>query len=283
VSEPLFKAEAVHKSFRDPKSGASLEALGGLSLEIQEGEFVSVIGPSGSGKTTLLYLMAGFLKPDSGRLLYKGAEVDGPSPERTVIFQDYGLFPWKTAAGNVEFPLKARGLSPSARRAGARKYLSMVHLDGFEDKYPHQLSGGMKQRVGIARALACGPDAVLMDEPFAALDNITREMLQEEILRLWSGLGKTFVLITHHLDEAIFMSRRIIVMSARPGVVKESIAVDLPEPRTAEVKTHPAFTALKARLMKSLREEVEKSLAASRGPALVLDMGVIKVAEKEAL
>ncbi len=281
MTQPIFKAENVYKSFKDPKSGVSLCALGGLSLEIRQGEFVSVIGPSGSGKTTLLYLMAGFLRPDSGTLLYKGEEVLGPSPERTVIFQEYGLFPWKTAAGNVEFPLKARGLSAEARRIEALKYISMVHLDGFADKYPHQLSGGMKQRVGIARALACGPQAVLMDEPFAALDNITREMLQEEILRLWSGLGKTFVLITHHLDEAIFMSQRIIVMSARPGIVKESVEVRLPEPRTAEVKAHPAFMALKVRLMKSLREEVEKSLAASKGPSFVREMGVIKVVEKE--
>ncbi|MCX5792235.1 MAG: ABC transporter ATP-binding protein [Elusimicrobia bacterium] len=281
MTEPLFKAGNVYKSFKDPKSGVSLCALGGLSLEIRQGEFVSVIGPSGSGKTTLLYLMAGFLRPDSGTLRYKGEEVLGPSPERTVIFQEYGLFPWKTAAGNVEFPLKARGLAADARRAEALKYISMVHLDGFADKYPHQLSGGMKQRVGIARALACGPQAVLMDEPFAALDNITREMLQEEILRLWSGLGKTFVLITHHLDEAIFMSQRVIVMSARPGVVKEIVEVRLPEPRTAEVKTHPSFIALKSRLMKSLREEVEKSLAASRGPSFVREMGVIKVVEKE--
>jgi NitT/TauT family transport system ATP-binding protein len=156
----------------------------------------------------------------------------------------------------------------------------MVHLGGFENMYPHQLSGGMKQRVGIARALACGPEVVLMDEPFASLDNITRELLQEEILRLWSGLGKTFVLITHHLEEAIFMSRRVIVLSARPGRVKESVEIDLPEPRTADVKTHPRFIALKSRLTRSLREEVEKSIAAAnlKGPELIRDMGVIKVA-----
>ena len=147
--------------------------------------------------------------------------------------------------------------------------------------YRATLSGGMKQRVGIARALACAPDAVLMDEPFAALDNITREMLQEEILRLWSGLGKTFVLVTHHLDEAIFLSRRIIVMSARPGVVKEIVQVNLPEPRNAETKVHPDFVALKSRLTRSLREEVDKSLALAKGPRLVREAGVIKVREKE--
>lgn len=281
MSHPIFSIQKASKSFKDLKSGVELQAIKELSLDIKDGEFVSIIGPSGSGKTTLLYMMAGFLFPDSGSVLYDGKKVGGPSPERTAIFQDYGLFPWKTAAGNVEFPLKAAGMGRAERRAGARKYLDMVHLSDFADKYPHQLSGGMKQRVGIARALACGPRAVLMDEPFAALDNITREMLQEEILRLWSGLGKTFVLITHHLDEAIFMSRRVIVMSARPGVVKESVEVDLPEPRTAGVKTHPAFTALKSRLTLSLREEVEKSLAASRGAELVLEKGVIKVRDED--
>jgi len=277
MMKPIFTAEAVHKSFNDPKNGVSLRALGGLSLEIRQGEFVSIIGPSGSGKTTLLYLLAGFLRPDSGKLLYRGEEVRGPSPERTVIFQEYGLFPWKTAAGNVEFPLKARCMPAAARRAEALKYISMVHLDGFADKYPHQLSGGMKQRVGIARALACDPKVVLMDEPFAALDNITRELLQEEILRLWSGLGKTFVLVTHHLEEAIFMSRRIILMSSRPGRVKEVVDIDLPEPRTADIKTHPRFVELKSRLTRSLREEVEKSIAAGIEPELVKDKGVIRV------
>ena len=171
---PLFSIRKASKGFRDPKSGVELQAIKDLSLEIMDGEFVSIIGPSGSGKTTLLYMLAGFLFPDSGSVLYDGKAVGGPSPERTVIFQDYGLFPWKTAAGNVEFPLKAAGLGRAERRKEARRFLDMVHLAGFADKYPHQLSGGMKQRVGIARALACNPRAVLMDEPFAALDNITR-------------------------------------------------------------------------------------------------------------
>jgi NitT/TauT family transport system ATP-binding protein len=183
-----------------------------------------------------------------------------------VIFQEYGLFPWKTVLGNVEFPIKARGVPAAERREIARKYIGMVHLSGFENSYPHQLSGGMKQRAGIARALACQPEAVLMDEPFASLDNITREIMQEEILRLWSEVGKTFILITHHLDEAIFMSRRVIVMGARPGRVKESVEIDLPEPRTPEVKEHPRFSAFKKHLTHSLREEVEKTIAFAKGP-----------------
>ncbi|HNW43485.1 MAG TPA: ABC transporter ATP-binding protein [Elusimicrobiales bacterium] len=281
MNETIFSIQNVSRAFKDPKGGIAVPALEGMSLDIRRGEFVSVIGPSGSGKTTLLYLMAGFLRPDAGQVLYNGAAVTGPAPERTVIFQEYGLFPWKTAMGNVEFPLKARGLDAAGRRRAALDFLSMVHLSGFENKFPHQLSGGMKQRVGIARALACQPEAVLMDEPFAALDNITRELLQEEILRLWSGLGKTFVLVTHHLEEAIFMSRRIIVMSARPGRVKESVDIDLPGPRTAEIKTHPRFIELKSRLTRSLREEVEKTIAVAKGPELVKEMGVIRVQDKE--
>ncbi|OGR41430.1 MAG: hypothetical protein A2X35_10505 [Elusimicrobia bacterium GWA2_61_42] len=262
----IFSIKNVSKSFKDPKSGDSLPVINDLSLEIKGGDFVSIIGPSGCGKTTLLYQMGGFLRPDEGTIHYKGQPVLAPHPERTVIFQEYGLFPWKTVLGNVEFPIKARGALPAERREIALKYIKMVHLNGFENSYPHQLSGGMKQRAGIARALACQPEVVLMDEPFASLDNITREIMQEEILRLWSEVGKTFILITHHLDEAIFMSRRVIVMDARPGRVKESVEIDLPEPRTPEVKSHPRFAALKKHLTRSLREEVEKTIAFAKEP-----------------
>jgi len=275
----VFCIKDAAKAFPGGRHGRPVTALSGLTLDVREGEFLSVIGPTGCGKTTLLYLLAGFLKPDSGSVLYRGVPVPGPAPERAVIFQDYGLFPWKTVAGNIAFPALARGESAAQARAGAVDLARKVHLAGFEDKYPHQLSGGMKQRVGIARALACNPDVVLMDEPFAALDNITRELLQEEILRLGSGAGRTFVLVTHHLEEAIFMSRRIVVMAARPGRVKEIVAVDLPWPRSAEVKTTQAFLALKARLTLSLREEVEKSLALGQEQELVKEMGVIRSRE----
>ncbi|MCM2266924.1 MAG: ABC transporter ATP-binding protein [Elusimicrobiales bacterium] len=265
MKSPAFAIKDLGKVFLDARTGSSLSVLDGLSLDIAEGEFVSIIGPSGCGKTTLLSHMGGFLRPDAGSVLYKGAPVLAPHPERTVIFQEHGLFPWKTVLGNVEFPLKARGTPSADRRREAGRLIDMVHLRGFEHSYPHQLSGGMKQRAGIARALACRPEAVLMDEPFAALDNITREIIQEEILRLWSELGKTFVLVTHHLEEAIFMSRRVVVMSARPGRIKEEVLIDLPEPRSALVKSDPRFTALKQRLTRSLREEVAKAPAPEKG------------------
>lgn len=277
MSAPVFSVRDLRKSFAGGRDKPRLQALGGVSLDIKEGEFVSVIGPSGSGKTTLLYLLAGFLKADSGTVAYRGRPVAEPGPERAVIFQEYGLFPWKTALGNIEFPMKARGLGREERHKAAMELVELVRLKGFEDRLPGQLSGGMKQRVGIARALACKPDAVLMDEPFAALDNITRELLQEEIFRLWSGSGRTFVLVTHHLEEAIFMSSRVLLMSARPGTVKEDVAVDFPWPRPASIKGHPKFLELKARLTLSLREEVEKS-GTYAAPGLVNEMGVIKAA-----
>lgn len=265
MNKAVFSIKNVCTSFKDPKSGVVLPVLDDLSLEIKSGEFISIIGPSGCGKTTLLSHMGGFLRPDSGSVCYKGAPVLAPHPERPVIFQEYGLFPWKTVLGNVEFPIKARGVPAAERSKMARKYINMVHLRGFENTYPQQLSGGMKQRAGIARALACLPEAVLMDEPFASLDNITREIMQGEIIRLWNEVGKTFVLVTHHLEEAIFMSRRVVVMSARPSRIKESVEIDLPEPRTQEVKEHPRFAALKKHLTQSLREEVEKPAAGAGG------------------
>jgi NitT/TauT family transport system ATP-binding protein len=257
MKAPLFSVRGAHKSFRSPGK-RPFKAVSDFSLEVPAGDFISIIGPTGCGKTTLLHLLGGFIFPDKGLVLCKGEPVTGPGPERTVIFQEHGLFPWKTVLGNVEFPIKARGVGGGERRAAAQKYIDMVRLGGFEHNYPRQLSGGMKQRAGIARALASQPEAVLMDEPFASLDSITRDLMQEEILKLWQELGKTFILVTHHIDEAIFMSRRVAVMSARPGTVKEIVEIDLPGPRRQEVKTHKRFAELRQRLTLSLREEVAK-------------------------
>ena len=258
------------------RDNVHLTALENFSLSVYQNDFVSIIGPSGCGKTTLLYLLAGFLKPDNGEILYRGQPILKPDPKRTVIFQEYGLFPWKTVIENVGFALKTKGIDHHTRSEIAQKYIAMVHLSGFEHKYPYQLSGGMKQRVGIARALACEPDVILMDEPFAALDNITREILQEEIRRIWETTHKTFVLITHYIDEAIFLSQKVVVMSARPGRVKEMVEVKLPEERGPDIKTHPYFIALKNKLTQSIREEVSTSVE-NTGITLSKERGTIKV------
>jgi len=251
-------------------------ALQDVSLEVYPNDFVSIIGPSGCGKTTLLYLMAGFLKQDAGTLLYHGNPINKPDSKRTVIFQEYGLFPWKTVRQNVEFGLKVKGMPSAEQHRITSEYINMVHLNGFEQHYPYQLSGGMKQRVGIARALACDPEVVLMDEPFAALDNITREILQEEIRKIWETTHKTFILITHYIDEAIFLSQKVIMMTARPGMIKETVEITLPEKRTPDIKTHPEFIKLKNKLSHGIREEVEKQTEDNH-PGLTKGRGEIKI------
>ena len=275
MNHPIFKINNAVKSFSVRQ--LNVQALSDVSLDIYPNDFVSIIGPSGCGKTTLLYLMAGFLKPDSGEILYHNSPVIAPDPKRTVIFQEYGLFPWKTVLQNVEFGLKTKGLAPKARHQIASEYINLVHLHGFEHHYPYQLSGGMKQRVGIARALSCDPEVILMDELFAALDNITREILQEEIRKIWETTHKTFVLITHYIDEAIFLSQKVVVMSARPGRVKEIVKVNLPEKRNPDIKTHPEFIALKNELTHSIRKEVEQQAEDAKWPVLSKERGEIKI------
>jgi NitT/TauT family transport system ATP-binding protein len=275
MSHPIFKINNVVKSFSVRQ--LNVQALSDVSLDIYPNDFVSIIGPSGCGKTTLLYLMAGFLKPNSGEILYHNSPVIAPDSKRTVIFQEYGLFPWKTVLQNVEFGLKTKGFAPKTRHQIALEYINLVHLHGFEHHYPYQLSGGMKQRVGIARALACDPEVILMDEPFAALDNITREILQEEIRRIWETTHKTFVLITHYIDEAIFLSQKVVMMTARPGRVKEIVKVDLPEKRNSDIKTHLEFIALKNELTHSIREEVKQQAEDAKWPALSKERGEIKI------
>lgn len=237
-------------------------ALDDVSIEIPAGQFLCVIGPSGCGKTTLLHAIAGFEKPTRGEAKLDGRAISGPGPDRIVIFQDYGLFPWLTVAQNVEFGLRAKGLDAARRAEIVRHYLNLVRLEGFEGRYPHEISGGMKQRVSIARALAPEPAVVLMDEPFAALDSLTRDVLQEEILRIWSVTRQTFVLITHNIDEAIFLGDRVMVMTARPGRIKAVVDVDIARPRDPAMRTHdPRFLAIKDELSAHLRAEVAQAAA----------------------
>jgi NitT/TauT family transport system ATP-binding protein len=239
--------------------GLRVLALENVSFDIKKGEFFCIIGPSGCGKTTLLHIIAAFTAPSSGEVAYQGSPIITPGPDRIVIFQEYGLFPWMTVAQNIEFGLKAKGLSARERRDLVREYVDLVRLRGFENRYPHQISGGMKQRVGIARALAPDPEVVLMDEPFGALDSLTRDLMQEEILRIWESTRKTFVLITHNIEEAIFLGDRVLVMTARPGRVKELIDIKLPRPRDPEMRnSDPQFLRHKEIISHALRPEVRQ-------------------------
>lgn len=222
--------QGVEKRFRTAR-GEEQVALSQVNLEIAEGEFVCLVGPSGCGKTTLVNLMAGFDKPTSGQVVIEARPVTGPDPDRILIFQDYGLYPWKTVLENVLFGLQARKVSPAEARERARATLELVGLQAAAGKHPHELSGGMKQRVAIARALAVEPSVLFMDEPFAALDAFTRLHLQDELLRIWEEKRPTVVFVTHDLDEAIYLGQRVVLMAPGPGRIQRIIDVSLPRPR----------------------------------------------------
>jgi NitT/TauT family transport system ATP-binding protein len=237
------------------------EALGGVDLTIKQGEFHVILGPSGCGKSTFLDLIAGLSRPSGGEILIDGKPVEGPGLDRAIVFQQYALLPWRTARGNVEFGLENQKIEKIERTKIANNFLSLVGLSGFEDHYPHELSGGMKQRVSIARALAINPEILLMDEPFGALDAQTREILQRDLLLIARSTGKTIVFITHSIDEAVFLADRIAVMTARPGVIKSIVEVPLTrEQRLADdVKVSETFVKTRHALWELLKEEVTKS------------------------
>jgi ABC-type nitrate/sulfonate/bicarbonate transport system ATPase subunit len=214
----------------DGKSGP-VEALRGISLACAEGEFVCLLGLSGCGKSTLLQMIAGLEPPTTGQIVVAGRELDGPSPAASIVFQDHGLFPWMTVRANVEFNMKARGVKAAERRDRGEEMLALTGLSGFSARYPHELSGGMRQRVGIARALTTRPRALLMDEPFGALDAQTRGHLQAELLDIWAGQRTTVLFVTHSIDEAVFLADRILVFTPRPGQLSATVKVDLPRPR----------------------------------------------------
>ncbi len=251
----------VRKVFTDRESGREVAAISGLSLRVTEKEFAVLIGPSGCGKSTLLYMVAGFERPTSGRILLNDAEVQGPAPDRGIVFQEYVLFPWKTVLGNVRFGLDLKGVPRAEADRIARDYVRLVGLDGFEHAHTHTLSGGMKQRVAIARALAYDPDVLLMDEPFGALDAQTRNILIRDLMRIHQETHKTIVFVTHSVQEAILLGDRIFVLSARPSTLKETLAVNLPRPRSL---TDPEFVSLQDRIMETLSAEVERTMRAER-------------------
>ena len=244
--------ENLSKVYFDPRLGERVTALEGVSLRITPGEFVAVVGPSGCGKTTLLNLIAGFLEPTSGRILLDGRQIDGPGPDRGVVFQSYALFPWKTVLENVAFGPRMRGLPRAECEARARRYLELVGLGHVADRYPRELAGGMQQRVGVVRALANEPEILLMDEPFAAVDAQTRMTLQEELARIFEERRPTIFFITHDVNEAVFLADRVLVLSR--GQLREEIAVPIGRPRRwAALVEDDAFKALVARVLQAVR------------------------------
>ena len=230
--------------------------LEGFDLQVREGEFLSILGPSGCGKSTFMNILAGLAHKTGGDLLVDGKPLQCINRNQGVVFQGYALLPWRTVLDNIAVGLEIRGVGKAQRLETAREYLELVGLNGFASRYPHELSGGMRQRVAIARSLAYNPDVLLMDEPFAALDAQTRETLQSELLRIWGTHKKTIVFITHSLDEAIFLSDRVAVMTQRPGRIKEIFDIDLPRPRQPELRNTQAFVHYRQRTWEALRDEV---------------------------
>jgi NitT/TauT family transport system ATP-binding protein len=243
-------------------SGGHLIALENINLQVRPGEFLCIVGPSGCGKSTLLHLIAGLHQQTSGEVKVDNAPVQGPGTDRILIFQDLGLFPWLTVSQNVEFGMRMKGISKKERQAKVRDYLRLVHLQQFSESYTHQLSGGMRQRVALARALATEPDVLLMDEPFAALDAQTRDLLHDELERIWAETRRTIVFVTHNVREAVRLGDRVMLMTFRPGRVKREYKVDLERPRHLE---DVPVAASAREILNDLREEINKSLEEEYG------------------
>jgi NitT/TauT family transport system ATP-binding protein len=260
ASKALVEIQAVSKSFHKAvkENMTETKALSDVSLSVRENEFISIIGPSGCGKTTLLKMIDGLIPYDSGKIVINGKPVTAPGPDRAVVFQSFALLPWRTVLANVEFSLELRQWSKEERTKTARDYLKRVGLADFEHHYPHELSGGMQQRAGLARALAVNPAILLMDEPFGAVDAQTRQLLQEELLELWQRERKTVIFVTHSMDEAVYLSDRVVVMTPRPGKVAEILDVPLPRPRVSEqVRRHVKFVDLTNYIWESLKRAME--------------------------
>jgi NitT/TauT family transport system ATP-binding protein len=234
MSAIALEASGVRKVYT--KNGQSLDILDVERFSVREGEFVTVIGPSGCGKSTFLHIVGGFIKAEGGSIRVYGEEVNGPGPDRGMMFQEFALFPWRTVAGNIAWGLESQGLPKAEIDAVVGRYLEMMSLGDFRNHFPAELSGGMKQRVALARVLAFDPKVLLMDEPFGALDAQTRETMQEELTRLWERTGKTIVFVTHDIEEAVYLGDRVVVLTARPARVREEVRIALPRPRGLEVK-----------------------------------------------
>ena len=255
-----IEVRGVGKTFPGRGGEDDFTAITDIDFTVADGEFVTLVGPSGCGKSTLLDLIGGLTVPTRGEILIDGRPVDGPGLDRGIVFQQYSLFPWRTARANVEFGLEAKGIGRKARRERADEVLALVGLEAFADRYPHELSGGMKQRVAIARSLAYEPEVLLMDEPYAALDAQTRELLQIELRSIWQRTGTTIVFITHGIEEAVFLAQRVLVMTSRPGRIKETIPIDLGDfDADTDVRSTPEFVAYRKRIWESLHQEVVRA------------------------
>lgn len=252
MNAPMISVKAATKVY-NTKRGRTV-SLDRVSLDVAEGEFITLVGPSGCGKSTMLNLIGGLLNPTSGSVTVKGAPVRGPGPDRGVIFQQYALFPWLTARQNVEFGLRLQGVPRSQRAERAQHYLELVGLGDFGNALPKELSGGMKQRCAIARAYAVHPAVLLMDEPFGALDALTRVQMQDDLLATWQEERRTIVFITHDVDEAVYLASRVVVMSPRPGRIHDIVDVNLPYPRTEEMRLSPEFAEIRARVWRGVHQ-----------------------------
>jgi NitT/TauT family transport system ATP-binding protein len=253
MAEPKLAIRDVNKTFT--RGGVSRQVLVDINLDIYEGQFVSIVGASGCGKTTLLRIIDGLIKASSGTVTHNGVPVNGPAKGLSYVFQQDGLLPWRTILRNVEFGPELRREKRAEYRERAMANLELVGLSGFFHHYPHELSGGMRQRANLARALTADGDTLLMDEPFAALDAQTRELMQAELLRIWRESGKTIIFVTHQIDEAVYLSDRVVVLSARPGRLKQVVDIDLERPRQLEVKRSPEFTAYTLEIWQMIEEE----------------------------
>ncbi len=260
------------KSAGAERRGQPFLALDAINLEIRAGEFFVIVGPSGCGKSTLLDLLGGLTRPTSGRILIDGRPITGPALDRGLVFQQYALFPWRTAQKNVEFGLEAKRVSRRDRAQIAREFLALVGLADFADRYPHELSGGMKQRVAIARSLAYKPEVLLMDEPFAALDAQTRERLQAELLRIWQASGATIIFITHGIDEAVYLGQRVAVLTSHPGRVKQVLDIPLSQRGYEDdLRGSPEFARYRHEIWSLLRDEVQRAELQERGSVASAD------------
>ena len=259
MSHSKIAVRGLHHEYVNAYTRARVVALDGIDLDVAEGELLAVVGPSGCGKSTLLSIIAGLVVPTHGEVLLDGRPVKGPGPDRGVVFQEFAILPWRTVDRNIAHGLEIQGVAKAERDETVRHFVELVGLVGFEKKYPHELSGGMKQRVALARTLAANPEVMLMDEPFAAVDAQTREILQFELLRIWQLRPTSMVFVTHSIEEAVLMGDQVVVLKGKPSTVAEVVQVNLPRPRTRETLATPRFAELREHVWRTLMDEARRA------------------------